>query len=71
MGLDGGINPNCGFHCKQCRKSWLPHWSGLRVKLMEVQGHHLLNEREDAPGIVPMGRMKLDELLKLLNPNEQ
>jgi hypothetical protein len=64
--VEGGINPNFGFHCSKCCKSWYPFKSGFKVKLQEEAG---LRPADffTKPGMVFMGRMTIDELLQNLN----
>lgn len=71
LGLDGGINPNCGFHCRKCRKSWLParRWDG--IALSEIFGHAFhINYASNRTGWVFIGRMTMKEFLKQLNKPE-
>jgi len=65
--LFGSINPNCGFHCRKCKKSWWVSGPG-KIELFEV---HDSSWQEDSDfkksGAVYIGRMTIKELSDLLN----
>lgn len=65
----GQINPNVGFHCRKCKKSWQPDRAAFgKIVLFEVKDHAWLTDADfKRRGSVFIGRLTLDELRQMLN----